>query len=193
MCRNTSISTIIEAFITETKDELWESHDDLKSFTSKPGNVAKFLSGELGGKLIFKYKSILINEYLTELAVIARATVNEVIGEGGKLNGQIAALVNDILSYEVLRKVNLFKGDYEPKCFTLTYDVERFLKSDVRKIPISDLEYSEPRKCRFFLDNKQIDAIERALNSYGRDLAAMTKIVSYIRIENFYRQFELMR
>ena len=187
-----SISTIIEAFITETKDELWESYDDLKSFTSKPGNVAKFLSGELGGKLIFKYKSILTNEYLTELADIARDTVNEVIGEGGKLNGQIAALVDDIMSYEVLRKVNLFKGDYEPKYFTLTYDVERFMKSDVRKIPISDLEFSEPRKCRFFLDNKQIDAIERALNSYGRDLAAMTKIISYIRIENFYRQFEFL-
>lgn len=41
------ISTIIEAFITETKDELWESYDDLKGFTSKPENVSKFLSGEL--------------------------------------------------------------------------------------------------------------------------------------------------
>ncbi|MDQ1273371.1 MAG: hypothetical protein QG591_2001 [Planctomycetota bacterium] len=188
-----SISTIIEAFITETKGELWESYDDLKRFTSKPENVAKFLSGELGGKLIFKYKSILTNEYLTELAAIARNTVIEVVGEGGKLDDQIVALVDDILSYEVLRKVNLFKGDYEPKYFTLTYDVERFLKSDAQKVPVSELKFSEPRRCRFFLENEQINAIERALNSYGRDLAAMTKIISYIRVENFYRQFEFLQ
>ena len=185
-----SISGIIEEFIAEAKAELWDSHDDLRTFTSKSENIAKFLSGDLGGKLIFKYKSILTHEHLTELADIARDTVIEVIGEGGKLNDQIAALVDDILSYEVLRKVNLFKGDYGPKYFTLKHDVERFLKSNGQKIPVSDLAFSEPRECRFFLEDNQIDAIERTLNSYGRDLAAMTKIVSFVRVENFYRQFE---
>lgn len=187
-----SISNIIEAFIAETKDELWESYDDLKIFTSKPENIVKFLSGELGGKLIFKYKSILTNEYLTDLAAIARNTVIEVIGESGKLDDQTAVLVDDILSYEVLRKANLFKGDYEPKHFALNYDVERFLNSDMRKVPLSELKFSKPRMCRLFLDDNQIDAIERALNFYGRDLAAMTKIVSYLRVENFYRQFEFL-
>jgi radical SAM superfamily enzyme YgiQ (UPF0313 family) len=188
-----SISAVIEAFIAETKDELWGSYDDFKLFTSKPENIAKFLSGELGGKLIFKYKSILTNEYLTDLAAIARNTVIEVIGEGGKLDDQIVVLVDDILSYEVLRKADLFKGDYEPKYFALNYDVERFLNSDMRKVPLSDLKFSKPRECRFFLENSQIDAIERALNFYGRDLAAMTKIVSFLRVENFYRQFEFLK
>ena len=185
-----SISSTIEAFIAEAKDELWESYDELKCFTSKSENIAKFLSGELGGKLIFKYKSILTNEYLTELADIARDTVIKVIDKDGKLNDQIVALVEDILTYEVLRKVNLFKGDYKPKLFTLTYDVEQFLKGDMKKVPIFELKFSEPKKCRFFLEKEQIDDIERALNSYGRDLAAMTKIISFIRVENFYRQFD---
>lgn len=185
-----SISSTIEAFIAEAKGELWESYDDLRRFTSKSENIAKFLSGELGGKLIFKYKSILTNEYLTELADIARDTVIKVIDKDGKLNDQIVALVEDILTYEVLRKVNLFKGDYKPKPFTLTYDVEQFLKSDMKKVPIFELKFSEPKKCRFFLEKEQIDDIERALNSYGRDLAAMTKIISFIRVENLYRQFD---
>lgn len=189
---SSSISSIIEAYIAETKEELWESHDELKRFTSKPENIAKYLSGELGGKLIFKYKSILTNEYLTDLAAIARKTVIDVIGEAGKLDDQIVVLVDDILSYEVLRKADLFKGDYEPRHFTLTYDVERFLHSDMRKVPLAELKFSEPRKCRFILDNSQIDAIERALNFYGRDLAAMTKIVSYLRVENFYRHLEFL-
>jgi hypothetical protein len=148
----------------------------------------EILSGDLRGQADFTCR---FSPTSTDRAAdIAGDTVIEVIGEGGKLNDQIAALVDDILSYEVLRKVNLFKGDYGPKYFTLKHDVERFLKSNGQKIPVSDLAFSEPRECRFFLEDNQIDAIERTLNSYGRDLAAMTKIVSFVRVENFYRQFE---
>lgn len=184
-----SISSIIDEFIAEAKNELWDSYDDLKEFTSNPENIAKFISGELGSKLIFKYKSILTNEKLSELADIARDSVIEVIRKAGKLDDQVETLVNAILSYEVLRKINLFKGDYEPKHMTLAYDVERFMKSN-EKIPVADLAFSEPREYRFYLKDNQIDAIERALNTYGRDLAAMTKIVSFIHVESFYRQSE---
>jgi radical SAM superfamily enzyme YgiQ (UPF0313 family) len=187
-----SISTVLDAFIAEAKEELWESYDELKRFTSKPENITKFLCGDLGGKLIFKYKCILTNENLTELADIARHTVLEIINESGKPDGMVAALIDDILSYEVLRKVNLFKGDYTPKHFTLAFDVERFLKSNGAEVPVAALRFSEPKKCRVFLEDSQIDAIERALKTYGRDLAAMTKIISYMRVESFYRQFELL-
>jgi hypothetical protein len=184
-----TIATIIDQFIAEAKGELWTSHDELRTFTSKPENIAEFLKGNLGGKLIFKYKSILTTQHLTELAEIARKTVLEIIDENGKLNDEITALVQDILSYEVLRKVDLFKGDYGPKRFKIKYDVERFLKSQSTKVAISDLAFAEPKQCQFFLEDQQVDAIERTLNSYGRDLAAMTKIVSFVRVENFFRKF----
>ena len=185
----TCISEIINKFIQETKDELWDSYEDLKRFTSKPDIIKKYLSGELGAKLIFKYKSILTNKYLRELAEITRHTVLQLIAEAGKSGTQIEPLINDILSYEVLRKIDLFKGDYEPKYCTLGHDVEGFLKSK-GKTPVSTLAFTKPRKCRFFLKRNQIDIIERALNNYGRDLAAMTKIVSFVHIESVYRHFE---
>ena len=71
----TSISEITNQFIQETKDELWDSHDDLKRFATNPDTIKRYLSGELGAKLIFKYKSILTNEYLSELSEIAERTV----------------------------------------------------------------------------------------------------------------------
>ena len=154
-------------------------------FTKNPENLQRFL----GGKLIFKYKSILTNEYLTELTEIARHSVLEVIRQNGKLDDRIEALVDDILAYEVLRKVDLFKGDYEPKYCTLGHDVDRFVKSS-GKISLSDLPFDEPKECRFVLRAQQIDSVERALTTYGRDLPAMTKIVSFLRIETFYREFE---
>jgi len=184
-----SISEIIDQFVQETNDELWDSYDELKRFTSKPETIKKYLSGDLGSKLIFKYKSILTNEYLGELSEITRRTSLQLIAETGKIDTHIEPLINDILSYEVLRKSNLFKGEYEPKYCFLDYDIEKFIKSK-GKAPLSELAFSKPRKCRFFLKQNQIDTIERTLNTYGRDLAAMTKIVSFVHIESHYRHFE---
>ncbi len=185
----TSISEIIDRFVQETKDELWGSYDKLKRFTSEPDAIKKYLSGELGAKLIFKYKSILSSEYLRELAEITRHTVLQLVAEAEKIDTQIEALIDDILSYEVLRKIGLFKGDYEPKYCTLGHDVEGFIKSK-GKISVPELEFIKPKKYRLFLRRDQIDTIERALNTYGRDLAAMTKIISFIHIESVYRHFE---
>ena len=61
----------------------------------------------------------------------------EVIRQNGKLDDQIEELVDDILAYEVLRKVDLFKGDYEPKYCTLGHDIDRFVKSS-GEVPVSD-------------------------------------------------------
>ncbi len=185
----TEISEIIDQFVQETKDELWDSYDDLKRYASEPDTIKKYLSGELGAKLIFKYKSILTQNHLRELAEITRHTVLQLIAEEGKLDTTVEPLINDILSYEILRKIDLFKGDYEHKYCTLGHDVGRFLNNK-EKIPISSLAFAKPQKYQFFLKQNQIDTIERALNTYGRDLAAMTKIVSFVRIESVYRHVE---
>jgi radical SAM superfamily enzyme YgiQ (UPF0313 family) len=189
--KRTKTSEIINQFIQETKDELWDSYEDLKRYTSEPDTIKKYLSGQLGAKLIFKYKSILTQEYLHELAEITRQTVMQLITETCKSDLQIEPLINDILSYEIFRKINLFKGDYEPKYCMLAYDVERFLQCK-GEIPISELAFSKPKKCKFFLEQNQIDIIERALNTYGRDLTAMTKIVSFVHIESVYRHIEFV-
>jgi len=69
--------------------------------------------------------------------------------------------------------------------------VKGFIESK-EKIPVSSLAFEEPRKCRFSLGRSQIDTIERALNTYGRDLAAMTKIVSYVHVATFHRECEFV-
>jgi radical SAM superfamily enzyme YgiQ (UPF0313 family) len=187
----TKISEIIDQFIQETKDELWDSYDELMRYTSEPDTIKKYLSGELGAKLIFKYKSILTQEYLYELAEITRHTVLQLIDEVLKSDSKIEPLIDDILSYEILRKINLFKGDYEPKYCMLDYDVKSFLESK-EDIPISKLVFTKSKKCKFFLNQNQIDIIERNLNTYGRDLTAMTKIVSFVHIESVYRHVEFV-
>ena len=57
----------IKAFFKETKDELWESRDELMAFIRKPGNIEKYLNDELGANLLYKYQALAVKTTWTSL------------------------------------------------------------------------------------------------------------------------------
>lgn len=184
------LAQTIDNFIRETKEELWDSRDDLVAFTRKPENIEKYLNDELGANLIYKYQALATNEHLRELADVARVSILKVIAEKGKLTPQIEAFVGDILTYEVLRKVDIFKGDYSPHYAKLRHDVAKFLEAP-DDTPLSEFVFAEPRTYQFVLDEEQIDIIERSLNTYGRSTVGMTRILPRVRIKALFRRTSL--
>ena len=51
------IQKLINDFIDETKNELWDSEEDLLKHYRIDKNYLKLKNGEVGGNLIYKYKS----------------------------------------------------------------------------------------------------------------------------------------
>ena len=47
----------MEGFINETKGELWSTEEKLTEFYKQDENYKKLINGEVGGNLIYKYKS----------------------------------------------------------------------------------------------------------------------------------------
>jgi radical SAM superfamily enzyme YgiQ (UPF0313 family) len=177
----------IDNFVRETKEELWDSRDDLVAFTRKPGNVEKYINDELGANLIFKYQSLLSNQNLREITEVARLSILKVIAEKDKLTPEIEAFVDDILTYEVLRKIDIFKGDYSPHYAELYYDVEKFLAA-TDDAPLSEFVFSKPQKYCFFLDKEQIGIIERSFNTYGRTPVGMARILARVHVKMLLRR-----
>ena len=52
-----SIKKLINDFVDETKGELWDSEKELVEHYKKQNNYLKLQKGEVGGNLIYKYKS----------------------------------------------------------------------------------------------------------------------------------------
>ena len=52
-----NIQKLIEEFIAETKSELWDTEKELLDHYRKDLNYKKLKDGEVGGNLIYKYKS----------------------------------------------------------------------------------------------------------------------------------------
>jgi len=181
------LAQTIDSFIRETQEELWESRDALVSFTRKPENIEKYINDELGANLLFKYQALATNEHLRDLAEVARASILQVIADQGILTPQIEAFVHDILTYEVLRRVDVFKGDYSPRSAKLRHDIAKFLVVPDDR-PLSEFVFTVPRECRFVAEKDQVDIIERSLNTYGRSTVGMTRILARVHIKAVLRR-----
>lgn len=177
----------IENFIHETKNELWDSIEELSSYTKRPEIIAQFINGEFGSNVILKYKGLIVNNYLHEMAEIARTAAVDVIVRKGKLTTQIEAIMEDLLTFDELRKVDIWKGDYKPHYATLKFDIVKFLKRQDGGA-ISDFVLDQPQEFVFSLNEEQIGIIERSLNAYGRDQAGMSRIYTRVHMMALNRQ-----
>ena len=65
----------------DSENELWEDFDELRKFTNKKENIQKFINGNLGSNLIFKYKSRSLTKDLENIGVIAETSTIEIIKE----------------------------------------------------------------------------------------------------------------
>ena len=50
-------NNLLSDYLHDTEQELWPNYNDLRNFCNKKENIDKFIKGELGSNLVFKYKS----------------------------------------------------------------------------------------------------------------------------------------
>ncbi len=182
-----ALAKLIDSFLKETRRELWTTREDLAAFTRKPDNIKRYLNDELGGNLIFKYQALAMNDHLRELAEVARSTILEVLKDEKRREPKIETFVDDILTYEVLRRLGIFKAYYDPYYADLEHDVEAFLTA-ANEVSWCDFIFEKPRKHKFYLDQEQISMIERSLNTYGRTTVGMTRILARVHFKTLLRR-----
>jgi len=181
------IQMIYSGFIRETQDELWESREELLKDVS--GNIKKYLSGKLGGNLIYKYRSKAIVEHFTKLHEIAFHYLREVLE---KNNLKHEKLINDLENYSFQQKSNLFDVNVEV-VQDYSYDINLMIKDAnfARKAAPNDIHY--PTKIRFTHSREQKETIQRHIDFYGSSNRALTMIISRFPIKRFYRSAEVLQ
>ena len=181
-----SLRSIMDSFSRETEEELWASKEELVAFTNKADTIHRYIDDELGANLLFKYQALATLHYLHELAEVARSSVLALIEKEGKLTPRVGAFVHDILTYEFLRKIDLFKGDYSPRYAMLNHDVAAFLDAPDEAAP-AEFSLDRPQRFQFHLEDRQVDVIERSLSTYGRTTVGMTRILARVHIKSIMR------
>ncbi|MQF67658.1 radical SAM protein [SAR202 cluster bacterium AD-802-F09_MRT_200m] len=189
------VQELVDAFLTESRTELWDSEEELLAHYQDENQYERLLRGEAGGNLIYKYKTLGLaftsGPWLDFIAdtvrllleeKLAGATEAERIGAEDQLNA-LTQFCRHKLS-GLLRR----DSDLDPQSMSTVYDVVGWL-NDNGGAPLTDYSRAKPIGYEFHYTEEQIATRNRMFDRYGAEPIALTKIITRITsLESWFRK-----
>lgn len=183
------LKNLYDGFIHETKAELWDKKEDLIKEIS--ANIKKYISGEAGGNLIYKYRAQAIIHHFDDIQTMAFQSLKNYLASQGIENKQ---LVNELEHFSKCRKSDLLNLDFE-SIETFDYDFVKMIKDVLlARNPgssIKDIHYRT--KMRIAHNAEQKETMKRQLNFYGSNIGGLTMLISRFPIKRFWRIAEVVK
>jgi hypothetical protein len=191
-----NVQTLIQAFIDETKGELWDSEEELLKFYKKEENYLKLRNGEVGGNLIYKYKSRNLVENNSDwIDLFENQLFEEIIKKNQNLKNKdiIKKELKEISQFCKLKTNGLLDPsiDTKPISYDFHYDILDWIDNYELESDLSKYMLKKRKKYIFSYTREQIEVREDVFKRYGTSINALSKIVT--RISNLESQFRKVR
>ncbi len=205
--QNDSFLKLINQYINETNNELWDSKEHLLEYLSEPKNVDKYISGELGSNLMYKYKARSVINYLDTLYVVIKQATKEFIQNSFAISiskentNLINSLIEDLATHNLNRMKNLFNPSTNEININYSNDISYWLEE--KKVStgyfdsINDLilhlnktNNNSFRVC-YFHSQEQKDTIGSYKNIFGDSEAGISRILSRIFLKQSFKNYKL--
>ena len=182
------IVKIFDEFKRESEEELWDSEAELTNHYKKATNYKKLLDGEAGGNLIYKYKSMNLATAMPEWIKFLGAMLEEFVLE--KKMKDIKSRQHEIFMLSEYHKYRTWKfldGLSEDQVSMKSdYDFLAWLNEEKPK-PLANYKLKKPTQYYFVLTETQQRERYDQFRRYGTSINALSKIVTRIRVENWFR------
>jgi radical SAM superfamily enzyme YgiQ (UPF0313 family) len=184
------LADIYEDFRKETIDELWDSEEELLNFAKRKDTIQKYLSGEYGSNLIYKYRATAFIKYMQEIHELSFTIAKELIMEKPGLDQEITLeFFAELMKHSLYKKINLLETGrvYED---TFKYDLLAAETGGFQGRPQEWL-LENPKKLYYYHDPKQQETIDGHRREYGTSIVGIGRILTKVHIKKMYRQVQL--
>jgi radical SAM superfamily enzyme YgiQ (UPF0313 family) len=187
------VQAVMRDFLKETRSELWDSENDLVAHYRQTENYERLVRGEVGGNLIYKYKSQSVAFTTSEWIDFLTGQIQTLAQEKLKAADEYAAALVEIKSIEGfcrnkvagLLDANADSSDIEE---SYNYHVAAWLKNQ-HGPPLSKYACKEPIRYLFHYTPDQLQTRDDQFKRYGTDVNALSKIVTRIsNLESLFRK-----
>jgi len=191
--RGEDVGKILRGFRAETREELWESAEELVAHYQRDENYERLCNGDVGGNVIFKYKAMSIvfaaDGWISFLSKVCKEIAGEELEDASALQQEEERI--DILSTFCRMKLagilNL-KGSVAPIEMESPYDVVGWLQSPERT-PFGDFRTAGPIKYIFYFTEEQLLARADQFERYGTGINALSKVLTRVsNVESLFRK-----
>lgn len=188
------IRQIYRDFMSETESELWQSEEDLVTHYKMEENYRRLRQGEVGGNLIYKYKSKSVAfsaaQWIEYLSATLRFIAREILAGDHLVRAE--AEITDMSRFCQARIEGLLnpEGNVEPIEIAFEYDIPAWMRGAEGRA-LADYRLNRPRTFRFAYTDEQLRTRQDQFSRYGTDVNALSKIVTRIsNLESLFRRVE---
>jgi len=185
---NANFNALVEQFLNETREELWDDEDELRAFTRDGNTIEKLVQGELGANLIFKYKTLGLVKHPRDLADVAKDTLATYLTENGADQDSID-LGMELIEFARLRMSGLFNESKNVYHGGFNYDVPLYSSTPVVG-PAKQYRFDKSVEYSFRMSPDQQDTIENFKGIYGDSVIGLGRILSKVYVRKLYRHAE---
>lgn len=173
---------LVDLFLQDTKKEL-STKKALEKTISKKSNILKFINGDLGNNLMFKFKSLSLTQFAEEMFEMVETLTLRFLKDNNSCVENTEMLAKEIIRFTKYKIVDIFttKKDIESE---FNFNIPLLRKQ--KKIFL-DSQTNLSGTYKFIFKNKQQKEIDNYLQLFGSDTKGLTRILSRVYLKNLFR------
>jgi len=188
------INNLVKGFEKETKNELWDTEEEITSYYCKDGNYNKLFSGDVGGNLIYKYKAASLADHSSNWVDFIRNEVANQIDANELTEDEKSDLLRELNVVCEFTELRL-NGVLAPKADTTViskdfqYDVMKWLNSNSdSSSALRDYVVRSKISYEFGFTARQLAERDEFFTRYGSHTNGLSKIVARVtNVEQLFR------
>tara|TARA_B100000315_G_scaffold115632_2_gene106119 strand:+ start:1123 stop:3165 length:2043 start_codon:yes stop_codon:yes gene_type:complete len=180
--------SIYDQFLKETKDELWDSKDDLEKFVKQEGVLDQYRDGVYGSNLIFKYRTLAHLNHMNIIIGLVYKEVGHMISGDATILEKTPDLLNFLNDMRIAHEAvgNDYLNTKKSLSVSSFYNIKEFMPGS---IPVQKIKKYDNKK---ILTIEHDDAQKRLIDSRkqvdGDDLLARARLLAQVPLKKFLRR-----
>ena len=174
--------TLVDLFLEDTKNEL-STKSQLERIISQKSKILKFINGDLGNNLMFKFKSLSLTKFAEDMFEMVEVLSLRFIKDNKSCSPKVEMLAKEVIKFTKYKIVDIFtsKKDIHSE---FNFNIPLLKK---QKEIFTDNKSNFNKTCKFIFKNRQQKEIDSYIKLFGSDTKGLTRILSRVYLKNFFR------
>lgn len=191
MAEKGKVREFLDAFVGETKNELFPTREACIAHYSEPTNFERLRNGEIGDNLMYKYRAIASFHLWPEICAIAMNATRLLLEDRG-LTGEFADFDEfwaDLHRYCEAKHAHgrTIEDVLAPVVMPLQYDIPRWF-ADGAHANTRAYRLPEPTTFTFQLSQEGYEELRSAFDVWGDKVKGLAKMVTRVRVSAQVRE-----
>ena len=182
------IKKILKSFVTETREDLFDSFDEASQQILSPKIIDSYIGGEMGNNELLWHRALLFKEF-SDLCDLMFASIEATIKEKGLLSNKVKDYLIELKEFVFLRKKDCILNTKPAKSAMFRYDFDVIRKAEFFVNPNTISRLETPVRYDFYHDKNQKKHIANQIKLYSKKPSGLGRLLQRSNMQLIFRNF----